>query len=1104
MKKIAIILGMFFALSANAQQQISGPASICAGQSATLIAEVPGFNTDTLQFQWSQNGVLFGLSNDTIVVNPSVGVWNYSVVIVTNGNQFIGNIYTTLIVNPNPTATAANGGPYCVTQTIGLTATGGVNYVWTGPNGFSSNAQNPTRPAILANAGTYSVTVTNNNGCSATATTSVVVNANPIPTISVSPNDTVCLGTTVALFATGGVSYSWSVGGNGPSTTWTPTTTGNQIPSVFVTDANGCSALEFLPMVVHPNPAILAMGQQNVSCFGGSNGIASISLTPGSFPVIYQWNTGGTGSQINNLTPGTYTVTATNANQCSVTGSVTITQPTAAVTATVTTTNVSCNNGTNGMITVTATGGTAPYQYKIGNGPWVNSNIFSNLSAGIYTIMVRDANACQFTLTVSVSQPTILTADADSTRISCNGGNNGTAFVSFINGGTAPYTYVWNNGQTGSSISNLSIGSYTATITDANGCTVSAGTVVTQPAAITLSATVTPVTCNGGNNGSIDLTVTGGTLPYSYLWSNGFAGQDPQGLTVGTKTIAVTDTNGCTATGSWVVNQPTPLMPTTSSTNATCVANGSASVSASGGVAPYNYLWSNGATTSSISAAVGNYNVTVTDANGCQSIAMAIIAPATPVAVSNTIIPISCYAGNNGAIDLSVTGTSPFTYAWSNGATTQDLLGLGFGTYTVTVTAANGCTNTQSFTLVQPAFLNAQALATNASCFGGTGSAMVLATGGTGNYSFSWSPQGGTGSTASNLPAGAYTVTVTDANNCSVQASTVVTQPSQMVASIQNQTNAGCFGNNNGAITVTATGGTQPYSPLIQWSDGFVGGPVRTGLAPGNYTATITDANGCSASVTTTINGPTSPIVVQWYAVQNPCQGSNNGGITVNASGGVGPYTFTWGDGFTGSVRTGLVAGNYTVIITDATGCQVGPFGQTLTANQAITITTPSVVNYCVGSGQTVQATGSGGTQPYGYQWISPNNSLYSTAQNIEPTVGGIWKLIIVDGLGCTQQLYITINLVNCPLTSVAEQTLENQIKLYPNPISFNGTATVQLPSNIDDVTIQLIDLTGKILSQENVSGEFHQLNTFGISSGTYMVRIASHDQIVTKRLIVQ
>jgi hypothetical protein len=463
------------------------------------------------------------------------------------------------------------------------------------------------------------------------------------------------------------------------------------------------------------------------------------------------------------------------------------------------------------------------------------------------------------------------------------------------------------------------------------------------------------------------------------------------------------------------------------------------------------------------------------------------------------VTPISCFAGTNGSIDLTVTGIGPFTYAWSNGVTTQDLTNLGWGNYTVTVTAANGCDTSLTFSLSQPAPLAAQISATNALCFNGTGSAAVLATGGTGNYTFLWSPQGGTGSTANNLPTGAYTVTVTDANGCTVQASTVVTQPSQLLAAISNQTNIACAGNSNGSATVSVVGGTPNYSLL--WSNGAQT-QTTFGLAAGNYTVTVTDANGCTATTTATITTAGSPLYANMTS--NPsCGNSNTGDITTSVSGGQQPYSYQWSNGATSPSISGLAPGNYSVIITDANGC-------TWSGSQQI-LGSPGIVislsnqTLCQNNNELINATFTGGTWPYQFIWTTPSGQTFTT-NDVNPVEQGIYQLTIIDAFGCQASGSMFITLINCVTTSVEETFHTHNVSVFPNPISSGQEITLQLPSTIQEVDIRMIDFVGKTVFQGRANGSTHQISTSGLAAGTYMVQVAAVDgsASVTKKIIIQ
>ncbi len=269
----------------------------------------------------------------------------------------------------------------------------------------------------------------------------------------------------------------------------------------------------------------------------------------------------------------------------------------------------------------------------------------------------------------------------------------------------------------------MAAGTYTVTVTDANACTKTLSATITQPSALTLSKTQVDVLCNGNSTGSIDLTVSGGTSPYTYAWSNSATTQDISNLVAGTYTVTVTDANACTKTISATIAQPSALTLSKTQVNVLCKGNstGSIDLTVSGGTSPYTYAWSNSATTQDISGLVaGTYTVTVTDANSCtKTISATITEPSAGLALSTTVTNSTC-GNSNGAIDLTTTGgTAPYTYSWTGGVTTEDRSNISAGTYTVTVTDANGCTKTVSATVNNIGGPVLNMTITNVTCFGG-------------------------------------------------------------------------------------------------------------------------------------------------------------------------------------------------------------------------------------------------------------------------------------------------------------------------------------------------------------------------------------------------
>ncbi|HSZ72358.1 MAG TPA: SprB repeat-containing protein, partial [Cytophagaceae bacterium] len=415
-----------------------------------------------------------------------------------------------------------------------------------------------------------------------------------------------------------------------------------------------------------------------------------------------------------------------------------------------------CNGGSNGTVQVTVTGGGAPYTFTIAGSTISFQSISQGSNVYTFTNLPADPNffisvqtkitigfaVCNFSGLV-MTEPAPITTTSSITNVSCNGGNNGAITLSSVAGGTGPYTFAWSNGATTQNISGLTAGAYSVTITDANLCTQIFNFTVTQPAAIAETSTITNVSCSGGNNGAITLnTVTGGTSPYTFAWSNGAITQNISGLTAGAYSVTITDaTATCSKVFNFTVTAPAVIAETSTITNVSCNGGNNGAITlntVTGGTSPYTFAWSNGATTQNISGlTAGPYSVTVTDATGtCSKVFNFTVTQAAAIAETSTITNVSCNGGNNGAITLNTVtgGTSPYTFAWSNGATTQNISGLTAGPYSVTITDATAtCSKVFNFTITQAAAIAETSTITNVSCNGGNNGAITLntVTGGT-------------------------------------------------------------------------------------------------------------------------------------------------------------------------------------------------------------------------------------------------------------------------------------------------------------------------------------------------------------------------------------
>ncbi len=535
-------------------------------------------------------------------------------------------------------------------------------------------------------------------------------------------------------------------------------------------------------------PVLSLVVDSNVSCNGFSDGGATASTSGGTAPYTYAWSNSATTASITGVVAGTYTVTVTDSSGLTDTDSITITEPAALAASAVVDNNETCLS--KGAATASASGGTAPYAYLWDNGDTTAS--ITGVDAGMYSVTITDGNGCSDTASITITSQTKPIADFTS---SPNTGSSIPHLVTFMDQSTLPDTWLWSFGDGNSSTLQNPIHSYTTfgtftvqlTITDTvTGCSDTASTSVTINSFSASAVVDSNVSCNGFSDGGATASGSGGTAPYTYSWSNNATTASITGVTAGTYTVTVTDNLGATATDSITITEPAVLNAASIvDSNASCngFLDGGATASGTGGTAPYTYLWSNTATTASITGvAAGTYNVTITDANGCTATSSTTI---TEPAVLNAASIVDSNASCNGFLDGGATasgtgGTAPYTYLWSNTATTASITGVAAGTYNVTITDANGCTATSSATITQPLALSIDSISTvNPSCSGGNdGSATVNVSGGQSPYTYSWNDGSNTTNGNTSLSAGTYTLTVTDANGCTIQQSNVIlTEP---------------------------------------------------------------------------------------------------------------------------------------------------------------------------------------------------------------------------------------------------------------------------------------------------------------------------------------
>jgi gliding motility-associated-like protein len=940
-------------LTVNAKPTITpASATICAGDAAVVFDAGAGYSA----YEWS--GPATG-SSQTI----SATIAGTYQVIVTAGSGCKDTAAAVLTVNSKPSATLTSAticsGDAAATFDAG---SGYTTYAWSG------NGTGAAQTTSGTTAGTYTVIVTDANGCKDTAVAVLTVNAKPSVTLT---NATICSGDAAATFDAGAgyTTYAWSGNGTGAAQTTSGTTAGTY--TVIVTDATGCKDTSSATLTVYAKPSVTLTNATICS------GDAAATFDAGAGYTTYAWSGNGTGSAqtTTGTTAGTYTVIVTDANGCKDTATAVLTvnaKPSVALT------NAAICDG-DAAATFDAGAGYTTYAWS-GNGTG-SAQTTSGTTAGTYTVIVTDANGCKDTASATLTvnaKPTITPASATICA--------GDAAVVF-DAGAGYSAYEWSGSATGSSqtISATIAGTYQVIVTAGSGCKDTAAAVLTvnsKPSATLTNATI----CSGDAAATFDA----GAGYTTYAWSANGTGssQTTSGTTAGTYTVIVTDANGCKDTASAILT--VNAKPSVTLTNATICA-GDAAATFDAGVGYTTYAWSGngtGAAQTTSGTTAGTYTVIVTDANGCKDTASATLTVNSKPNISLTNATI-CSGDAAATFDA---GAGYTTYAWSGNGTgsLQTTSGTSAGTYTVIVTDANGCKDTSSATLT----VNAKPSVTLSNATICDGDAAATFDAGAGYTTYAWSGNGtGSAQTTSGTTSGTYTVIVTDANGCADTAAAVLTVNAKPNVTVANATI--CDG--DAAATFDAGAGYNTYA----WSGNGTGSAqTTTGTSAGTYTVIVTDANGCkdTASATLTVNSKPN------ISLTNATICSGDAVATFDA--GAGYTTYLWSDNGTGAAQTtsGTSAGTYTAIVTDANGCK-DTASATLTVNAKPSVTLTNAV-ICDGDAAATFDAGTGYTT-YAWSGIGTGSS-----QTTSGTTAGTYTVIVTDVNGCkdTASATLTVN----------------------------------------------------------------------------------------------
>ncbi|WP_337045172.1 hypothetical protein [Emticicia sp. 17c] len=1001
------------------------------------------------------------LSNGGVLPYGTSVTWQPS----NSGSQWVGvivdgvlntrqqfNVVDDMSVSENIVNVACNGGS---TGSITVNVDGGKSaFLYAKNNGAfqSSNIFDGL------SAGNYSIKVRDASGCE---TTKIVgISENPVLNLSLSTKNNVnCVSEnngSVTLDGSGGIgTLQYGINNANYQTANTFSNLGAETYTFWLKDAAGCTKTLNETIGINSTLSASVSASQNVGCYGGNTG--SITITSAGNPAgAVQYSIDGTnfvaGNVFTGLSANTYTVKVKD-NLCMVNvASQVITQPSdLSINADIQL--ISCFGGSDGKIILNTSGGTPAYQFSKDGINYVSTNVFENLEVNNYKFWVKDANGCVKESGISsISQPSILSVGIDTkTDVVCNEGNTGVIKLK-ANGGTKTYQFSKDgvNFQEDSTFAALKAGNYTFTIKDTKGCIQTTTSSILQPTAIVISSpVVTNLTCNGDYSGQVVVDATGGVGPYtfskddnSYQSSGTFSN-----LAANNYTIYAQDSKLCKVSINTTVSEPSLVSATITITNNLCNADQTGQIEAvgSGGTPSYKYSqdginFVSSGTFTSLSA--GSYNIQTKDSRGClHSQTVTINQPTALTATSGITKHVTCFGGNDGTINvLAGGGTSPYTYS-ANGTTYQSDANFSFaiGNYSFWVKDANGCIKTtNSLTLTQPSEI-APSISTKkeVSCFGGNnGTVTIAATGGVAPYTFS--KDGSNFQTSGDFDgfsAGISVLTVKDNVGCTKPISVDILQPAQALqVSISSQSNLTCYANNTGSIQAAMAGGTTPYQ-FSKDNNDFQASGTFTGLAAGSYTIYGKDANNCLTNIGVTLTEPSNSTISLLQKQDVDCASYATGFFKVEASGGVGAFTyslsgtdFNGNDLATAANSSGyfdkLKMGNYIINYRDQNSCSKD-FPVTIIAKSSpirFDVTKILPTDCVTGNGSIVINNVRGGQGNYVYrissQTSASSNNIFSNLAN------GSYYITVTDDL--------------CAYTEAVNLELPNSIKAtYTiNPIS--------------------------------------------------------------------
>ena len=1070
---------------------------LCAGDSSGQVRAILSGGTGGYTYNW--NGIGIAVTGaDSMRQNIWAGTFNLDI----TDSKGCKNTKSYKVSQP---ASAITGTTFatsvlCFNSTNGvgrIVASGGTTpytYNWSSGTGTSTDSVSSSIPA-----GPFTVTVIDKGGCTKLFTDTILAPDTLKGSFTVINNPGCGSGGalgSVTLTPTGGTpgfTYNWIGGGiNGSSDSIRINIPPGMI-KVVITDKNGCPSDTISRNLSAPgNMSPTFSNIKDPLCIGDSSGSLTVTPNGGTSPYVFTWNMGALGSSdsIRNNLPGGVQIEAyiRDSSGCLDTAKITLNNPNAVQISFTDSTLPVCSGDTNGTIRVTAIGGLKPYTYLWSNGD--KDSLANNVKGNTkYIVTVNDRNGCIAKDSLTISDPTPMTASfTDSASITCNGGANGSLTLT-PSGGVLLYSYSWtaSNSSTVSTGSSDSIATgllgnvlYSVTVTDGKGCKASASKSLVEPQAITFQAFGGAAVCGTNNGRGRIFFIRGGTPTYTYAWDSAGTvigtGLTINGLWPGLYTVTVTDSKGCSASRNVNIgNRGAPIILLDSITDVFCdgVCNGAINVRIISNDPPLTYNWSNSDTTEDVkNLCAGLYSITVTDTNSCIRVRNFTVDIIDTLEVTMSTTPMACNStgctGVATATPITSTGTSPFRYKWSTSAndTLTTVSNLCAGNYKVTVTDAKGCTVKDSAIILNPSNIVITSTQDSVTCNSGTdGAARVTGiTGGASPFKYVWSTSvNDTFSIKSGLGAGIYFVTVSESGGCSKVDTVVVLEPTGMSSSFVS-TDANC-GQSDAKTTITVSGGKLPYG--YTWPVGGIKtSNTDSGYSAGAQNVLVTDGKGCSQTFPFPINNINGPVITFDSIKHETCLGNCDGGIFISATGGTPSYTYNWLPGSSSSQDlVSACPGSYDLRVTDSKNC-ITIYSDTI---EASTLVVPNVfvINHASAKGACdgiAKVTPSGGMPIYSFRWSS--GSISDTANSL---CAGKHYVTVTDSNGCkgidsiiiTEPLNLVLDSVQMKEATCQKVPCDGRMKIFVS----GGSGTYTYLWDNGDITDETINRCAGVLS---------------------------------------